>query len=184
MSICTDAVGEGDVLRWQSAFTVHSQEEREKERKKEERTNTARIDSHTIILIPDACIVNMHPITIPHIKRIRIRRTTLIARRPIHRDVLKRDVLAAADAKDRDGRVGDPEVREAGRLDAVHGEELGLVLAAVQALPVPVLRAAAVEPGPFGAGHFELRARDGDERTGPFFVREGGFAGEDDLGGD
>jgi hypothetical protein len=60
-------------------------------------------------------------------------------------------------------------------------EELGLGLSTVAALTVPPAGTVSVKDGAGGSFDGDVGTGDGDERTGPFFIAEGGGAFEDDL---
>lgn len=60
-------------------------------------------------------------------------------------------------------------------------EKLGLRLATVGALAVPVVRTVAIEDTARGALHGDVSSRDGNEWAVPFLIAEGGLTLEDDL---
>ena len=141
---------------------------------------SSRVDRKTIVLVHDVRASDGNASAVTDVKRVGVVATQGITGRVINSDVSQGQVGGAVDGKDLDGGVLDREAGDGRRDHAVGVEELGFRLAAVAALTVPVIRAIAVQSRA-GALDGNVCARDGDERTGPFFVAEGGGAFEDDL---
>ena len=65
--------------------------------------------------------------------------------------------------------------------DTVGIKELRLGLSTISTLAVPPPGAATVDEGSAGSTNFDAGARDGNQRSSPFFIAEGCRAFEDDL---
>lgn len=146
-------------------------------------TYSAGVDSQTVILVVDGRAGDVDTVTGADVESVGVVAAVAIAVGVVDGDSTESQLLCAVDAEDLHGGVLDVDVLNLGVGQTVGVEELGLGLAAVCSLAVPPagtisvqLRACRTLDGDGGSGN-------GDQRSFPFLVAEGGGSFEDDLCG-
>lgn len=99
----------------------------------------------------------------------------------VNSNSIQSKAIGTVDAEDLDGGVLDIDVLNLGVDQVVGSEELGLSLAAVGSLAVPPAGTISIEDGARSSLDSNVSSGDGDQRTRPFLVAEGGHSLEDDL---
>lgn len=103
--------------------------------------------------------------------------------RVVDSDTRESKTRGRVDGENLDWGVQDLDVVDGGlALQGVSVEELWLGLSTVGTLAIPVLGSVTIENASGGTGNSDVSSGDGDERTGPLFVTEGGSTLEDNVG--
>lgn len=96
-------------------------------------------------------------------------------------DSIQSNAIGIVDAENLDRGILDVDVLDLGVDQLVGSEELGLSLAAVGSLAIPPASTISIENSTRSSLDSNVSSGDGDQRTAPFLVAEGGLSLEDDL---
>jgi len=142
-----------------------------------------RVDGDTVILVVDVGTRNGDAAGGANVESIGVVALVLtVTGRVVNSDTSQGKLLGVVDGEDLNGRILDLDVLDLGVGHLVSVEELGLLLATVGALAVPPSATLTVEDGAGSTNDGELVTGDGDERTSPLLVAEGGGTLESNSG--
>lgn len=144
-------------------------------------TYSAGVDSQTVILVVDGRAGDVNTVAGADVESVGVVAAITITVGIVDGDSTESKLLGAVDAEDLHGGVLDGDVLNLGAGQAVSVEELGLGLAAVGSLAVPPAGTITVELRACGTLDGDGGSGNGDQRTFPFLVAEGGGSFEDDL---
>ena len=142
-------------------------------------TYLTRVDGQAIILVVDGGTVDGDVGTLTNVKGIGV--VALARTGGVVNGHVSDGQVVSQNAEALDRGVVDLQAGDAGLVELVSLEELGLGLATVATLAVPPASTVAVDLGTGGLLDGDVGTGHGDQGTLPFLVAEGGFTLEDDL---
>lgn len=142
----------------------------------------ARVDGDTVVLVVDLGAVDVNVVGLTNVEAIGVVTSRGVTSRVVNGHLVDGEAVAAVDGDNLNGGVLNADVVDVRVVHLVSSEELGLGLATVGALGVPVFLTQAVQRRAGGTLDSDASTGDGEKRSLPLLVAEGGLSLEDDLG--
>jgi hypothetical protein len=143
---------------------------------------STRVDGQAVILVLDDGVDDLDVGGASDVECISVVTSSRVSGRVVNVDVLKSKTRCTVDGEDLNWGVQDVKTSDGRRaLQGVGIEELWLGLSTVGSLSIPVLGSKTIELVAGGTSDGDISSGEGDKRSGPLVVLEGGSTLEDDV---